>query len=179
MKRSCLIRHGWLPAVALCCCLPCLAATVYRTVDANGVVSFSSTKPEGDAPVETLVIDTLAPQPGDAERQRLQAMREIAERMAADRMAREKHRAELRLLQAQAQRRYQAPEQPLPDNTRHYIGYPSGYPRYYTYPARRPWKHGHRPWPEYPPAWPSPHRPRQDHRPGSPSRPLAAINPQR
>ena len=165
--------------MVLCCCLPCLAATVYRTVDANGVVSFSNTKPEGDAPVEALVIDTPAPQYGDAERQRLQAMREIAERMATDRMAREKHRAELRLLQAQTQSRYQAQDEPPPDNTRRYIGFTSGYSGYYNYPARRPWKHGQRRRPGYPPARRSPHRPRQDHRPGSLSRPLVRMAPRR
>jgi len=147
MTRIHPIKHRWLPALALLCCLPGLAATVYRTVDANGVVSFTDIKPAGETPVETLVIDSRAPLVSDAQRQRLQDMRDTTDRIAADRMAREKHRAELRQLQAQAQPQYQNPV----DNYPGYTGYSSGYSSgYYNYPVRRPWKGGHRPRPERP-----------------------------
>ena len=158
----CLLKHGWLPALALLCCLPALAASVYRTVDADGVVRFSDSKPEGDAPVETLVIDVPAPQSGDMARQRLQAMREISDRMAADRMAREKHRTELRLLQAQMQPPQQPPYQA--DNSPVYFVYPPGYSGYYNYPARRSWKRGHGRQPGHTIPRPSVYPPTHGHR---------------
>jgi hypothetical protein len=148
MSRTCSIKQRWLPALALLCCLPGLATTVYRSVDENGVVSFTDVKPSGKAPVETLVIDARAPQISAAEQQRLQDMRDTTDRMAADRMAREKHRAELRQLQAQTQPQYQT-GYPLDNNPR-YLGYSSGYSGYYNYPARRPWRRRHKPRPEHP-----------------------------
>ncbi len=150
MSRTCLSKHRWLPALTLLCCLPGLAATVYRTVDDSGVVSFTDIRPTGEVPVETLVIDARAPQVSETQRQRLQDMRDTTDRMAADRMAREKHRAELRQLQAQTQARYQPPQEYPADNNPVYWGYSSGYSGYYNYPARRPWKRGHRPRPEHP-----------------------------
>ena len=126
--------------------MPGLTATVYRTVDEQGVVSFSDIKPAGDPSVETMEIDARAPQLSEVEQQRLQDMRETTDRMAADRMAREKHRAELRKLQAETQPRYQNPAQGDPG----YAGYSSGYSGYYNYPARRPWRPIHRPRPEHP-----------------------------
>ena len=152
MSRTLLSKHRWLPALTLLCCLPSLAATVYRTVDDNGVVSFTDIKPTSEAPVETLVIDARAPQVSEAERQRLQDMRDTTDRMAADRMAREKHRAELRQLQAQTQARYQPQyQQEYPvDNSPVYWGYSSRYSGYYNYPARRPWKRRHKPRPGHP-----------------------------
>jgi hypothetical protein len=148
MSQTCSIKHRWLPALALLCCLPSLAATVYKTVDEDGVVSFTDIKPAGESPVETLVIDARAPQVSEAEQQRLQDMRDTTDRMAADRMAREKHRAELRQLQAQTQPQYQ-PQYPAGDNPG-YWGYSTGYSGYYNYPARRPWRSKHRPRPEHP-----------------------------
>jgi Domain of unknown function (DUF4124) len=110
------------------------AATVYKTVDEDGVVSFSDTKPVSEEPVETLKINAQAPPVSAEEQQRLQDMRETTDRMAEDRMAREKQRAELRQQQQQA-----APAQP--DYT-DYMGGSSGrnsdYYGYYGYPVRRP-----------------------------------------
>jgi hypothetical protein len=146
MSQTCSTKHRWLPALALLCCLPGLAATVYKTVDENGVASFTDIKPTGESPVETLVIDARAPQVSEVEQQRLQDMRDTTDRMAADRMAREKHRAELRQLQAQTQAQ---PQYPVDDNPG-YWGYSSGYSGYYNYPARRPWGRKHRPRPEHP-----------------------------
>ena len=136
--------------MALLYCLPGLAATVYKTVDENGVVSFTDIKPAGESPVETLLIDARAPQVNEVEQQRLQDMRDTTERMATDRMAREKHRAELRQLQAQTQA-WQQPRYQYPVNySPRYLGYSSGYSGYYNYPARRPWRHKRRPRPEHP-----------------------------
>jgi hypothetical protein len=159
-KRT--IKFSWLPGLALLCCLPGQAATVYRTVDADGVVSFSDTRPADDTPVDTLVVDGRAPQVSEAEQQRLKDMRDTTDRMAADRMAREKHRAEIRQLQAQSQPQYPAQYPNYYDPG--YIGSVSGYSRYNRYPARRPWRSGHRPRPEHPIARP-PLRPPL-HRPG-------------
>jgi len=116
------------------------------------MVSFTDIKPASETAVETLVIDARAPQVSEAEQQRLQDMRDTTDRMAADRMAREKHRAELRQLQAQTQAQYQPQyqtEYPADNNSR-YLGYSSGYSGYYNYPARRPWRRKHRPRPEHP-----------------------------
>lgn len=149
-KRT--IKYSWLPGLALLCCLPGLTATVYRSVDENGVVSFSDTAPAGDTPVDTLVIDARTPEVSEAEKQRLEDMRDTTDRMAADRMAREKHRAEMRQLQAQTQQQYQAPYPQTYDPG--YVGYSSGYSRSYKYPRRRPWRPGHKPRPEHPIARP-------------------------
>jgi hypothetical protein len=144
-------QYRWLPALLLLCCIPTSAATVYRTVDEHGVVSFSDTRPAGDVAVETMVIDTQAPQVSEAAQQRLQDMRETTDRMATDRMAREKHRAEIRQLQAQAQPRYdyQYPRESNPQ----YVGFSSGYSGYSSYPSR-PWRRSHKRRPQHPIARP-------------------------
>ncbi len=85
----------------LCIALPGLAAggeatTVYRSVDEQGVVSFSDTPPAAQAASEAMQI-RYSPAGADAEAsQRLEQMRETTDRMAADRREREKHRAEMR-----------------------------------------------------------------------------------
>ena len=107
------------------------AATVYRTVDENGVVSFSDTPPAGDAPVETMKINAATPEVSPEEQQRLEDMRETTDRMAADRREREKQRAELRKEQAQSQNVAQQP-----DYT-DYMGYSTGRNRIYRGPIRR------------------------------------------
>jgi hypothetical protein len=68
--------------------------TVYRTVDAQGTVTFSD-QPPADAPAEVLSIDVPPPADPGLLEERLEAMRETTERMAADRLARESQRAEL------------------------------------------------------------------------------------
>lgn len=97
----------WLAATLCAPLLP--AATVYRSVDANGVVSFSDTQPADAAEVETLVIEVQQPQLTETEQERLEAMRETTDRMAADRQAREQQRAELRQ-QAARQQAAQPPD---------------------------------------------------------------------
>ncbi|WP_170287397.1 DUF4124 domain-containing protein [Halioglobus maricola] len=75
-------------------------ATVYKTVDDEGVVSFSDTPPASDAGVETVVVDAPAVQADGVYEDNLEAMRETTDRLAEDRMAREKHRAEMREMAA-------------------------------------------------------------------------------
>lgn len=135
--------------------MPAFSATVYRSVDENGAVSFSDILPSGQEHVETMVIDSPAMESGEAAQQRLDDMRETTDRMVADRMAREKHRAQMRHLQAQTDAQ-QVQEQPV------YIERSAVYPGYYQYPIRRPWRatHGYRP--AHPIARP-PLRPRRGH----------------
>jgi hypothetical protein len=155
--------------------VPAVAETVFRSVDEKGVVTFSDTPPEGDVEVESITIDTPQPQSPEAARQRLEDMRETTDRMVADRQAREKHRAEMRELQA----RTQSPPQPV---------YAPGYYDYYPvysgtrtvrrdYYAGTPWRPGHvrpghgvRPHPEQPIARP-PLRPGIGDRPNYGSQP--------
>ena len=179
MNRTYSIKQQWLPALALFCCLPSLAATVFRTVDANGMASFSDTKPEDDTSVETLIIDAQAPQLSDVEQHRLKLMRETADRMATARMAREKHRAELRLLEAQMQTQHQIQDLPRhqADNNPIYFGYSPGYPGYYNHPARRPWNRGHRSHREHPMTRPRLRSPGQGYY--QPRRSITSITPRK
>ena len=141
--------YHWLAALALFCSLPGFAATVYKTIDSNGVVTYSDVKPRGEVVVETFEFEQTEPADSADAAQRLQEMREITDRMAADRMAREQHRAQMRQLEAQAAEREEPEEiyyEPVPI-------YRGGYSPY-TYPARRP------PWrPPFPPRPPRPDHP--------------------
>jgi len=134
----------WLPALSILCCLPVCSATIYKSVDENGVVIFSDTMPPEDVLVETLEIEVQAP-PEGLEAQRLQDMRETTDRMVADRMAREKHRAELRQLDAQTEA--QQSSQDVADYYEPTTIYTGGY---YGYPIRRPWRRHDHPRPNHP-----------------------------
>ncbi|MEM9256431.1 MAG: DUF4124 domain-containing protein [Pseudomonadota bacterium] len=153
-------RIAWLLALPLVWvwAASAFATTVYKTVDDSGVVTFSDTPPEDDdlILVETLEIDAPPPSSSAEDQQWLEDMRETTDRMAADRRAREKHRAELRQLQAEtaALNQPQEPEVIVQDR---FVGYPNYfYPRYF-----RP-KHPHHP-----------------HRPGAkpPLRPVQPLAP--
>lgn len=138
-------NYRCLSALSLLCCLPVFAATVYKSIDDNGVVSFSDTPPAADVVVETVIIDEQAPPSSATTTQRLEEMRETTDRMVADRMAREKHRAELRQLNAQAsaQSAAQLPDSYY-DTPEIYTGY-TGYPSYPVRPGWRHPKHPHHP----------------------------------
>jgi hypothetical protein len=147
---SCFFQHRWLLAFSLLCSLPLLgfAATIYKTVDENGVVTYSDTKPADDIVVETLIIDVQESPGNDQAQQRLQEMRDTTDRMASDRMAREKHRAQLRELEAQAEAQRVAQDVPdYYDNSTIYTGY-------YDYPVRRPWRPPYHHRPDHPIAHP-------------------------
>jgi len=142
MKHLYSLRLLW--ALSLLGCGPAVAATIYKSVDANGVVTFSDTKPEHDVLVETMVIEVQEPPPSELTQQRLQDMRETTNRMAADRMAREKHRAQMRQLEAQRA------EQESPQELIEYYDSPVVYTGYSPYPARRPWRPPNHHRPEHP-----------------------------
>jgi hypothetical protein len=142
MKRP--SKYRWLPVLSLLYCLPGFTATIYKSIDESGVVRFSDTLPTAGILVETFDIDERATPSVEQEQQRLQDMRETTDRMIADRMAREKHRAELRQLAAQTQAQKAAQTLPEADNST------TIYPGYYGFPVRRPWWPSHRPRPKYP-----------------------------
>ena len=118
-----------------------LATTVYKTVDENGVVSFSDSSSQG-MEAEVLHIATPPAQPAGDQTANLEAMRETTDRMAADRREREKHRAELKEL-ASTPQNAAAP------------GYIDSYSTavgggYYYPPGRPSWRPGNGPKPEHP-----------------------------
>ena len=120
--------------------------TVYRTVDESGAVSFSDTPPNGDQEVEQLELQVAPPQDPEAYSQRLEDMRETTDRMAEDRRAREKHRAEMRELAARNNTQQASNGPTMVD---HYsTGWSTG--GYYYRPGRPPWRPGYRPKPEHP-----------------------------
>tara|TARA_R110001592_G_scaffold337300_1_gene623664 strand:+ start:283215 stop:283775 length:561 start_codon:yes stop_codon:yes gene_type:complete len=122
-----------------------MAATVYKTVDEQGVVSYSDTPPAEEVPVETLVIDAQAPELSETAEEQLEALRETTDRMVADRQQREKHRAAMREQQAQSQ----APPQVVEYTEPGFYNGPST--AYYPYPVYRPVR---RPRPVHPIARP-------------------------
>ncbi len=139
-----------LMTVLLVCCTGVEAATVFKSVDENGVVTFSDTPPEGGVPAETLQIETPPPQDPQAHREQLETLRETTDRMVADRMARERHRAEMKAIAARTGS-YQA--SPAPG----YDPYPSYIPVYrrgYRDHDGPPYRPGLRPRPEHPIARP-------------------------
>ena len=155
-KRQVRLQGVCARLLALLAAGPLSAATVYKTVDENGVVSYSDTAPAIEQEAEVMVIDVPAPQDSESAQQQLEAMRETTDRMVADRQQREKHRAEMRKLQAESEPQvieYGAPA----DSGDIYTGY-------YPYPVYRPGG-GYRPRPTHPIARP-PLRPR----PGYPPR---------
>jgi hypothetical protein len=158
-------------SVSLLCTIPALAETVFRSVDENGVVTFSDTPPDGDAEVESITIDTPEAQSPEAARQRLEDMRETTDRMAADRREREKHRAEMRELQARTQPQSQNGQ--VPYYSDYYPVYSGGRIDRRRYYGGTPWRPGYgtrpgigdRPRPEHPIARP-PLRPGAGYHPG-------------
>jgi Domain of unknown function (DUF4124) len=157
LKMPGILRSATAPArvvsvalLLLASALPVLAATVYKTVDAKGVVTYSDTPPAEGAGVETLVIDVQAAQPSQGAQDQLEAMRETTDRMVADRQQREQHRARIRKLQLQSEPRPQVIDYSAPAG---YDGiYTGNYPSYYPYSIYRP-RPGYRPGGGY---WPRP-----------------------
>lgn len=132
-----------LPAVAALIAGAAIAssATVYKTVDEQGRVTFSDTPPAKDQPAETLQIPTGEPVSEAVYQQRLEDMRATTDRMASDRREREQHRAEQRLA-AQRAARPSPSAPPGPAEPR----YDSGiYPGYYPYPLYRYPRYPHNP----------------------------------
>jgi hypothetical protein len=77
-------------------CVPVWSATVFRSVDARGHVTFSDEPVAQAVSVEHIVLPEHRQQRSALDEQRLLAMRETTARMAADRREREQARASAR-----------------------------------------------------------------------------------
>ena len=109
-------------------------------------LSQRDTPPAGEQEAEELELQVAPPQDPEIYSQRLEDMRETTDRMAEDRRAREKHRAEMRELAARNSAQQQASQATLVD---HYSSaWSTG--SYYHTPGRPPWRPGYRPEPEHP-----------------------------
>ena len=149
-----MVVNRFLAFVMLVGAMPGIAATVYKTMGENGVVSFSDTPIEGTTPIEILQVTPPSPQSPEEYLQQLETMRETTDRMASDRREREKHRAQLRESRARAAS-YREPE---PAQYTQYADYlPSYTRRHYRRKGHAPWRPGYRPKPVHPIAVPLRH----------------------
>lgn len=140
-------------------------AVVYKSVDDQGVVSFSDLPPQDTTAVEQLEIVAPSPHSTDEYQRNLEAMRETTDRMAEDRRAREKHRAEMRELAARTDA-YRAAAEPPPAPVDRYLPtYTAGsyWPGYR--PGHPPWRPGIGPVPGHPVVRPPIQPPPQGQRP--------------
>ena len=120
-------------------CLPCSAATVYKSVDEQGRVTFSDSPPSQAVSVELVHIQVQAPAEPELYLQRMEAMTEVTDKLAEARREREEARRE--------QRRERQPTQPLLVEQPYYAG---------GYAGGRRWYGGVRPYPPgiHPPVYP-------------------------
>jgi hypothetical protein len=86
----------FLGTILLLFCLPCAAATIYKSVDEKGRVTFSDQMPVKNTLVDVLNYTATAPTLAADDAARLDQMRETTDRMAADRREREESRARIR-----------------------------------------------------------------------------------
>ena len=138
-----------LVALLVSSCGVAQAQTVYKSVDDKGNVTFSDAPPADDRAVERMELNVPAPAAPEEQAQYLQDMRETTDRIAADRREREKHRAEVRELNARAQS-YSATGKGQSEST--VDDYYTTVPGYtvrsgYYYGPHRP---GYKPRPEHP-----------------------------
>jgi hypothetical protein len=121
--------------LSLLMCLPCTAATVYKSVDVRGRVTFSDTPPEQAVSVE--ILDVQAPTADDPEYylQRMAVMTDVTDKIAAARVQRE----QLRLASRNSRSDYGSGQPAAPQE-----GYYNGY---YN-PVRR--HHRRHPYPGHP-----------------------------
>ncbi|MFK8048484.1 MAG: DUF4124 domain-containing protein [Halioglobus sp.] len=116
------------------------AATVYKTVDDYGVVSFSDTPPSNLSSAEVIqIVPALSKSPEEYSAW-LEQMRETTDRMIADRHEREQHRAKLKEASARTAA-YQTPE-PVAVTPQRSVYYPP-----YPLVTRPHWRRNHRPHP--------------------------------
>lgn len=139
------MKLAYFPAFALMLCLATTAggATIYKSVDGQGRVTFSDQPPAEGKVVSVMEYRESQAGPSALDQQRIEAMREVTDRMAADRREREASRA-----RARAARQTREPEPYYRDYDgalfeRYSVGYSGYYP---AYPRRVLHKHpGHRP----------------------------------
>lgn len=134
-----------LMAIMLGAALPGGAATVYKSVDADGNVSYSDQPPKTGATVERIDIPESRPARSEEDAARLEAMREVTARMREDRLERERARAE------EAARLYYPPPAPRPtESSRSDQWVPLYYPLYPRWPHHPPEVHPRPPWRPHP-----------------------------
>ncbi len=104
--------------------MPVLATTVYKSVDSSGHISFSDQPPISGTLVEIREYKDPAPVSSAVDTARLQAMREVTDRMAADRREREAARLAARRLKYEQQ----VAQEPYYDYP-YYGGYTGSYHR--------------------------------------------------
>ncbi len=90
-------------STAMCSAVTASSTTVFRSVDENGVITFSDTMPDNATSVETVELAVTPAADAETTARQLQEMRATTDRMVADRQAREQHRAKLRREQRQEQ----------------------------------------------------------------------------
>lgn len=124
--------------------MPVLATTVYKSVDSSGHISFSDQPPISGTLVEIREYKDPAPVSSAVDTARLQAMREVTDRMAADRREREAARLAARRLKYEQQ----VAQEPYYDYP-YYGGYTGSYHRRHRPgirpPGMRPPVHPRRP----------------------------------
>ncbi|MEQ9462121.1 MAG: DUF4124 domain-containing protein [Haliea sp.] len=146
-----LLRLLFSGVLAFACAAAAAPTTVYRTVDEQGVVSFSDQPPADPAAAEVIAVNPPQAAPAAESLQQLEAMRETTERMAADRREREAQRAAARERQSDSTA---AAEQhrASPEVRYEYLYLPSRVPfrpwRAGPYPPHRPYPVPQRPAPE-------------------------------
>jgi hypothetical protein len=112
------------------------AATVYKTVDENGVVGFSDTPPIDSGSAEVLQFTPALSNSPEEYSAWLEQMRDATNRMAADRREREKHRVKLREARSRTAA-YQEPQSQTAASDQG-VHYP------YNRPVTRPsWRRNH------------------------------------
>jgi hypothetical protein len=147
------LRRFCVSILAVCVCQAHAAGsyTVYRSVAEDGSVSFSDRRPAADAEFDVVQLQVPVSAEPKLLRQRLRSMRETTDRMAADRRARERHRAELRALSARERALQQAAAAVPAEPPGYYVVRPAWrrhHPRFRPHPAHLPAK----PYPIHQPA---------------------------
>ncbi len=137
------------------------ATTVYKSVDAEGRVTFSDQPPTETTLVEILEYRVPDTEPSALDTARLQAMRETTDRMAADRREREAARARVRADAAAARAASTPPTYEYYGQAGYYpawpvFGRPIVRPPYHRPPHGRP-PHGRPPLVKPPYARPAPY----------------------
>lgn len=109
------------------------AATVYKTVDADGHVTYSDQPPKSGAEAERIEIPAYQPARSEEDAARTDAMRAVTERMREDRLERERVRAE-----AAARQYYPPPAEQRSERRDSGYWVPLYYPLYPRWPHRPP-----------------------------------------
>jgi hypothetical protein len=93
----------WIPALLFLWPGPLLAATVFKSIDEHGHVTYADAPTAGAEQVERLVLHVESTARSALDETRMAAMVAVTERMAADRREREQNRADTRQRRARSQ----------------------------------------------------------------------------